>query len=158
MASRGDTVFSDDVEKDQVAEQDIAAGTTAYKGDTITFHLSKGPETASVPNVVGLDFESARDRLESAGFTVDLQWIEDDREVNTVIRQSATGSAELGSTITLTISNGPAEKEPTDTDTTGGNSDNTDDGDTTGSGSTTGGGSQSGGNSSTGGSTSGGTE
>ena len=155
---QGDTVFSDDVEKDQVAEQDIAAGTTAYKGDTITFHLSKGPETASVPNVVGLDFESARDRLESAGFTVDLQWIEDDREVNTVIRQSATGSAELGSTITLTISNGPAEEEPTDTDTTGGNSDNTDDGDTTGSGSTTGGGSQSGGNSSTGGSTSGGTE
>ena len=154
---QGDTVFSDDVEKDQVAEQDIAAGTTAYKGDTITFHLSKGPETASVPNVQGLDFETARDRLESAGFTVDLQWIEDDREVNTVIRQSATGSAELGSTITLTISNGPAEEGPTDTDTTGGNSGNTDDGDTTGTG-TTGGGSESGGNGSTGGSTSGSTE
>ena len=52
---QGDTVFSDDVEENRVAQQDIAAETTAYKGDTITFHLSKGPETASVPNVQGLD-------------------------------------------------------------------------------------------------------
>ena len=35
--------LSDDVEENRVAQQDIAAGTTAYKGDTITFHLSKRP-------------------------------------------------------------------------------------------------------------------
>lgn len=158
---QGDTVFSDDVDENKVAEQDIAAGTTAYKGDTITFHLSKGPETASVPNVQGLDFEAARDRLESAGFTVSLQWRDDSAEVNTVIKQSVTGTAKLGTTITLTISNGPKE-EPTTSGST------TDDGQTSGgSGSSTTGGStsggsgsggSSGGSGSTSGSTAGGTD
>lgn len=149
---QGDTVFSDDVEENRVAQQDIAAGTTAYKGDTITFHLSKGPETASVPNVQGLDFETARDRLEAAGFTVSLQWRDDSAAVNTVIRQSVTGTAKLGTTITLTISNGPGEEDETDTGNTGNNNGGTS-GDNTG-GST--GGSESGGSgSNTGGSTSG---
>lgn len=149
---QGDTVFSDDVEENRVAQQDIAAGTTAYKGDTITFHLSKGPKTASVPNVQGLDFETARDRLEAAGFTVSLQWRDDSAAVNTVIRQSVTGTAKLGTTITLTISNGPAEEDETDTGNTGNNNGGTS-GDNTG-GST--GGSESGGSgSNTGGSTSG---
>lgn len=149
---QGDTVFSDDVEENRVAQQDIAAGTTAYKGDTITFHLSKGPETASVPNVQSLDFETARDRLEAAGFTVSLQWRDDSAAVNTVIRQSVTGTAKLGTTITLTISNGPGEEDETDTGNTGNNNGGTS-GDNTG-GST--GGSESGGSgSNTGGSTSG---
>lgn len=149
---QGDTVFSDDVEENRVAQQDIAAETTAYKGDTITFHLSKGPETASVPNVQGLDFETARDRLEAAGFTVSLQWRDDSAAVNTVIRQSVTGTAKLGTTITLTISNGPAEEDETNTGNTGNNNGGTS-GDNTG-GST--GGSESGGSgSNTGGSTSG---
>lgn len=149
---QGDTVFSDDVEENRVAQQDIATGTTAYKGDTITFHLSKGPETASVPNVQGLDFETARDRLEAAGFTVSLQWRDDSAAVNTVIRQNVTGTAKLGTTITLTISNGPAEEDETDTGNTGNNNGGTS-GDNTG-GST--GGSESGGSgSNTGGSTSG---
>lgn len=149
---QGDTVFSDDVEENRVAQQDIAAGTTAYKGDTITFHLSKGPETASVPNVQGLDFETARDRLEAAGFTVSLQWRDDSAAVNTVIRQNVTGTAKLGTTITLTISNGPAEEDETNTGNTGNNNGGTS-GDNTG-GST--GGSESGGSgSNTGGSTSG---
>lgn len=149
---QGDTVFSDDVEENRVAQQDIAVGTTAYKGDTITFHLSKGPETASVPNVQGLDFETARDRLEAAGFTVSLQWRDDSAAVNTVIRQNVTGTAKLGTTITLTISNGPAEEDETDTGNTGNNNGGTS-GDNTG-GST--GGSESGGSgSNTGGSTSG---
>lgn len=147
---QGDAVFSSDVDKDKVAGQDTTAGTTAYKGDTIVFHLSKGPETANVPNVQGLDFETARDRLESAGFTVSLQWKDDSAKVNTVIRQSVTGTAELGTTITLTISNGPAEKE-----------ESTDQGDTTTGGSNSGssssqtGGSTSGGSTSSGSSTSG---
>lgn len=149
---QGDTVFSDDVEENRVAQQDTAVGTTAYKGDTITFHLSKGPETASVPNVQGLDFETARDRLEAAGFTVSLQWRDDSAAANTVIRQSVTGTAKLGTTITLTISNGPAEEDETDTGNTGNNNGGTS-GDNTG-GST--GGSESGGSgSNTGGSTSG---
>lgn len=156
---QGDTVFSDDVDENKVAEQDIAAGTTAYKGDTITFHLSKGPETASVPNVQGLDFEAARDRLESAGFTVSLQWRDDSAEVNTVIKQSVTGTAKLGTTITLTISNGPKEEPTTSGSTTGDEQTSGGSGSGTTGGSTSGG-SGSGGSSSgtTGGSTAGETD
>ena len=148
---QGDTVFSSDVEKDHVAGQDIAAGTTAYKGDTIVFHLSKGPETTNVPNVQGLDFETARDRLEAAGFTVSLQWRNDDSvKVNNVIKQSVTGTAEPGTEITLTISNGPEEEGPEEP--SGGQGGSTTDGsESTG----TNNGSGSGGSSSTGGSTSG---
>lgn len=158
---QGDTVFSDDVDENKVAEQDIAAGTTAYKGDTITFHLSKGPETASVPNVQGLDFEAARDRLESAGFTVSLQWRDDSAEVNTVIKQSVTGTAKLGTTITLTISNGPKEEPTTSGSTTGDGQTGGGSGSSTTGGSTSGGsgsGGSSGGSGSTGGSTAGGTD
>lgn len=158
---QGDTVFSDDVDENKVAEQDIAAGTTAYKGDTITFHLSKGPETASVPNVQGLDFEAARDRLESAGFTVSLQWRDDSAEVNTVIKQSVTGTAKLGTTITLTISNGPKEEPTTSGSTTGDGQTSGGSGSSTTGGSTSGGsgsGGSSGGSGSTSGSTAGGTD
>lgn len=124
---QGDAVYSDDVEEDKIAEQDVEAGTSAYKGDTITFHLSKGPEKINVPSVQGLDYEVARDRLESAGFTVSPQWRDDSAEANTVIWQSVTGSALPGTTITITISNGPTvEPEPTDP---------TDQGGTTGDGS-----------------------
>ena len=148
---QGDAVYSDEVDENKIAEQDVEAGTTAHKGDTITFHLSKGPEKISVPNVQGLDFETARDRLESAGFTVSLQWLDDSAEVNTVIRQSVTGSAEPGTTVTLTISNGPAEPEPEPTDptdqggTTGGGSDSETDEPGSGTEESTTGGSTSGG-------------
>lgn len=113
----GDPVYSDEVEKDRVASQDTAAGTTVNKGDTIVIHLSQGPEEVNVPNVQGMDFESARDRLENAGFTVSLQWVDNSAATNTVIRQSVTGTAEKGTNITLTISNGPKEEptpDPTD--------------------------------------------
>ncbi len=106
---QGDSEYSDDVDEDLVSSQDTEAGETAYKGDTIVFHLSLGPEKASVPNVIGLDFETARDRLEAAGFAVRLQWVDDDTDTNIVIDQSVTGSATLGTTVTLTISNGPSE-------------------------------------------------
>lgn len=113
----GDPVYSNEVEKDRVASQDTAAGTAVNKGSTVVIHLSQGPEEINVPNVQGMDFESARDRLEEAGFTVSLQWIDNSAATNTVIRQSVTGTAEKGTNITLTISNGPKEEptpEPTD--------------------------------------------
>lgn len=113
----GDPVYSDEVDKDRVASQDTAAGTSVNKGDTVVIHLSQGPEQVNVPNVQGINFESARDRLESAGFTVTLQWIDDNTATNIVIRQSVTGTAEKGTNITLTISNGPKQQQTTDNNT-----------------------------------------
>ena len=48
---QGDSVFSDDVDENMVASQETPSGTTANKGDTVVFHLSKGSEKVTIPNV-----------------------------------------------------------------------------------------------------------
>ena len=108
-ASEGDTVYSSDINEGLVAEQNVAAGTSAKKGDTITYHLSKGEEKVTIPNVVGQTQSSAVSALESAGFAVDIVYQESSSvSKGNVIYQSATGSATKGATITLTISSGEA--------------------------------------------------
>lgn len=106
-SQQGDTVFSDDVEEGKVASQDTASGATAYKGDTIVFHLSKGPEKISIPNVVGMTQSQAVSRLENAGFSVSVETkTSSSTEKGSVISQSQTGSATKGTTITITVSSG----------------------------------------------------
>ena len=140
---QGDSVYSDDVDEDLVAEQDIAAGTTAYKGDTIVFHLSRGPETASIPNVVGDYYQTAVSRLENAGFTVNVtRQYDASVESGDVISQSLTGTAELGTEITIVVSLGPnpetQQNSNSGSGTGSGNSGSTDseENNTSGSGST----------------------
>lgn len=106
-SQQGDTVFSDDIEEGKVASQDTAPGATAYKGDTIVFHLSKGPEKISIPNVVGMTQSQAVSRLENAGFSVSVETkTSSSTEKGSVISQSQTGSATKGTTITITVSSG----------------------------------------------------
>lgn len=106
-SQQGDTVFSDDIEEGKVASQDTASGATAYKGDTIVFHLSKGPEKISIPNVVGMTQSQAVSRLENAGFSVSVETkTSSSTEKGSVISQSQTGSATKGTTITITVSSG----------------------------------------------------
>lgn len=108
-ASEGDTVYSSDVDEGKVAEQSVSAGATAKKGDTITYHLSKGEEKVTIPNVVGQSQSNATARLESAGFAVNVVYQESSSvEKGNVISQSDTGSAAKGSTITITVSSGQA--------------------------------------------------
>ncbi|MEF2560665.1 MAG: Stk1 family PASTA domain-containing Ser/Thr kinase [Eggerthellaceae bacterium] len=106
-SQQGDTVFSDDIEEGKVASQDTASGATAYKGDTIVFHLSKGPEKISIPNVVGMTQSQAVSRLENTGFSVSVETkTSSSTEKGSVISQSQTGSATKGTTITITVSSG----------------------------------------------------
>ena len=61
--------FSTDVPKGAVLTQAPTSG-TLYKGDQITFTLSKGPDLVKVPNVVGKSQEDATALLKAAGFQV----------------------------------------------------------------------------------------
>ncbi len=107
VGEEGDKVYSDDYEEGKVAEQDTKAGTKAYKGDTIVFHLSKGTEQITIPNVEGKSLSDARSALENAGFSVATSKdYSDSVEEGAVISQSKTGSAPRGTKITLTISLG----------------------------------------------------
>ncbi len=107
VGKEGDAVYSD-TDENKVAQQEAAAGTKVNKGDTVTFHLSKGPEMVSIPNVVGATEASASSSLSSAGFTVHKSYDYSSTVAEgRVISQSDTGQAKKGSTITITISNGP---------------------------------------------------
>jgi beta-lactam-binding protein with PASTA domain len=94
-------VFSEE-DEGTVAKQSPAEGTRLAKGDTVTLTLSKGQETVEVPDVVGKSVDEARQKLEAAGFTVDVtRFFFGD----TVFDQSVNGGekAPKGSTITIRV-------------------------------------------------------
>ena len=109
VGQAGDSVFSSDVEVGAVAAQNPSANATAKAGDIVTYQLSKGVETATIPNVAGKSQADAKSALEAAGFSVDVKKSESDTtDVGYVISQSKTGTAEKGATITITVSTGPS--------------------------------------------------
>ncbi len=106
----GDSVFSSDVENGKVAEQSPAAGASAKAGDKVTYKLSKGTERVSVPDVTGMSESNASAEIKNAGLGVNVAYENsDDVEKGLVIRQSLTGSAEKGATVTITVSNGTSK-------------------------------------------------
>jgi serine/threonine-protein kinase len=60
--------FSDDVETGKVIKTEPAQGEQAQKGDTVTVHISKGPDLVEVPDVVGMTYSDAYDALTARGF------------------------------------------------------------------------------------------
>src|ERR687887_2415574 len=64
---------SDTTPQGIVTAQSPNAGTEATKGSTVTITVSSGPSSATVPNVVGEQEETARDDLENAGFKVKVE-------------------------------------------------------------------------------------
>jgi serine/threonine-protein kinase len=61
--------FSDSVPAGSVISQDPTTG-DLFKGDTITFVVSKGPELVAIPRVVAMGVQAAHQALEGAGFVV----------------------------------------------------------------------------------------
>lgn len=61
--------YSNDVDAGDVVSQDPADG-DLFKGDTITFVVSKGPQMVTVPRVVAMGVQSAKKALADAGFKV----------------------------------------------------------------------------------------
>ena len=92
-----------------VLAQDPPAQTKATVGSTVWINVSKGPQPVSVPSVVGEPIDQASSELQAAGFNVSPRFVDDNQPKNTVIGQSPIGgaSAGKGSTVSLTISNGP---------------------------------------------------
>ncbi len=110
VSKAGDGVYSSDVEVGKVAQQNPAAGTSVKAGDTVTYQLSLGPETVDVPDVTGESESAATSDLKAAGFAVSSQTAESDSvDKGYVIKQSPTGSAEKGSTVTITVSSGSSK-------------------------------------------------
>jgi serine/threonine-protein kinase len=65
--------FSATVDNGKVISTDPAANQNANRSSQVTVHVSKGPETVKVPNLVGQSLEAAQQTLQAQGFEVDTQ-------------------------------------------------------------------------------------
>jgi serine/threonine-protein kinase len=94
--------FSDDVAEGLVISQDPAGG-NLFRGGTVTFVVSRGPELVQVPNVVGYGVDAAVDALEAAGFTVRQEQAPGSLGIGYVFSMDPAGgqSQPRGSTITI---------------------------------------------------------
>ncbi|MBC7643784.1 MAG: serine/threonine protein kinase, partial [Thermoleophilia bacterium] len=100
--------FSDQ-DKGIVVTQTPKAGSEAAVDQRILLVISKGTQEVAVPNVVGMPDAAATTKLKAAGFVVDHTSAQDDSaDKGTVLAQSptASGNADKGSTVTLTLASG----------------------------------------------------
>ncbi len=84
-------------------------GSKVAEGTEVTINVSKGPAPVVVPKVAGQLIDAAVSQLQQLGFKVIPRYVDSNEPVNTVIEQSpkAGESAGKGSTISLSVSNGP---------------------------------------------------
>jgi beta-lactam-binding protein with PASTA domain/predicted Ser/Thr protein kinase len=94
---------------DTVTASDPKEGTQVVTGTKVRINVSKGPTPITVPGVVGETIGQATARLNQAGFRVTPTYVDSDQPQNTVINQSPAQNqtAAKGSTVSLTVSNGP---------------------------------------------------
>ena len=97
-----------------VIRQSISATTEAKTGDNIYFTISLGPNNTmvDVPDVIGKSLNAAKSELEAAGFTVAVRWQGQEGANEIVIGCNPDGSAEKGSTITITVTSKDAQTKP----------------------------------------------
>ncbi len=106
-----------DKPKDEVIAQSVKEGEETDVTVKIVLTISKGPQTVKreMPNVVGLDYEKAHDKLTDLGFTnVTYETKDSNEPKNEVIEQPFKKGTEVDVTtkIVLTVSKGPKETEP----------------------------------------------
>ncbi|WP_314686743.1 protein kinase domain-containing protein [uncultured Bifidobacterium sp.] len=87
--------YSDSVAKGKVVSTSVTAGTQLHWGDSVDVVVSKGPETAVIPSLVGKTASDATSILEGLGFSVKTQGL---NILGLVQQQSATGATRLRDT------------------------------------------------------------
>jgi serine/threonine-protein kinase len=92
-----------------VTAQAPAGGTMLVSGAEIRINVSKGPKELGVPSVIGLLYDTAASQLQAAGFAVARLDVDNEQPAGVVVDQAPAGNstATKGSTVTLSVSNGP---------------------------------------------------
>ena len=105
--------YSDNVAAGNVISQSVSVNKKVSKGTCVSIVISLGASQKEIPNVVGDYADDACNKLSSAGFAYNVvEEFSSTVEEGKVIRQSATGKAEKGKTITITVSKGPETTDP----------------------------------------------
>ncbi|MCW2735939.1 Stk1 family PASTA domain-containing Ser/Thr kinase [Nocardioides sp.] len=96
--------FSDTVPEGYVISQDPTTG-TLFRGDTVSFVVSQGPELVEVPRVRAMGVEAATELLEGLGFNVETEEADSYLGLGYVFSSDPDSGEEVpkGSTITLFI-------------------------------------------------------
>jgi serine/threonine-protein kinase len=107
-----------------VTAQDPAAGAKVAPGSKVRINVSKGVGSANVPSEIGNTVDQAQSELVAAGFKTAVTRVQSDQPVDTVVAQDpSSGQARKGSTVKLSVSQGPPAATtdtttvPTTTDT-----------------------------------------
>ncbi len=94
-----------------VISQDPKPDTTVVEGSTVEVRVSKGTESATVPDVLNQDEASARAELQAAGFKVSVSEVPSDTVAEGLVASQNPGAnttADKGSTVAIAISTGPS--------------------------------------------------
>ena len=95
--------YSTSVASGRVISQSPAEG-TLFRGDTVTLTPSKGPQTVTMPNLVGKQLGAATEELEALGLKVNVERVLGGYFGSVRAQSEAAGTrVRIGSTITLTI-------------------------------------------------------
>jgi serine/threonine-protein kinase len=97
------------VNADTVTASDPKSGTQVVAGTKVRINVSSGPTPVSVPDVRGEPLSQATATLNGLGFKVTPTYVDSNEPQNSVVEQSPApnSSAAKGSTVSLTVSNGP---------------------------------------------------
>ncbi|MGX7823723.1 Stk1 family PASTA domain-containing Ser/Thr kinase [Actinokineospora sp. 24-640] len=91
----------------KVIAQNPAAGQEVNVGTQVTLTVGKAQAKASVPNVIGQDYETAAKNLTDVGLTPQRRDVSSDKPAGTVVDQAPkSGEVSPGFTVVLDVSNG----------------------------------------------------
>jgi serine/threonine-protein kinase len=101
---------------DTVTAQQPHAGDKVIKGTVVHINVSRGAKPIAVPDVTQQPYANAKSALQGAGFVVQRVDVESDSAQGVVVSETpqAGTSVSKGSTITLSVSKGPAATQVPD--------------------------------------------
>src|SRR5665648_46857 len=112
---KGDEVIDNDFEAGQIVSQIPTSGSKVKAGKSVVVSISKGVNEGMVPNLVGKSLEDALFLLDKYGFNQGSTTVEaSDLPKDIVTKQSPDAGSEVkpGSTIDISVSEGPQETAP----------------------------------------------
>lgn len=101
-----------------VIRTDPSAGQPLTAGQTVTLWVSSGPQTVQMPNLVGMDAQTAKQYLEQLGFNnVTVEEVYNEMQAGRVVYQSHPKKTDVALTaeIKLEVSKGPKPKDVEET-------------------------------------------
>ncbi len=104
--------YNDELAADVIISTTPAAEAELHKGDTITFVLSRGPQTVPLIPLEGLELSQAQKQLDAMGLVAEVhEEASDTVQEGYIIRQNPEATTEVpaGSTVELWVSTGPED-------------------------------------------------